>query len=59
MPIGDSNSRNCCRALARLGLQNGQLSDSKRTVAALVKYMPVGYDAPIHILSWYDMAWSY
>jgi hypothetical protein len=23
-----------------------------------VKYMPVGYDSPIHILRWYDTAWS-
>ena len=53
------NSIFTMRATARLRLQNGQLSDLKRTVAALVKYMPVGYDAPIHILSWYDMAWSY
>ncbi len=46
------------RATARLRLANGQLSDLKRTVGAQVKYMPVGYDAPIHILRWYDTAWS-
>jgi general secretion pathway protein K len=46
------------RATARLRLPNGQLSDLRRTVAALVKYMPVGYDSPIHILRWYDTAWS-
>jgi general secretion pathway protein K len=46
------------RATARLRLANGLLSDLRRTVAAQVKYMPVGYDSPIHILRWYDTAWS-
>jgi general secretion pathway protein K len=46
------------RATARLRLVTGQLSDLRRTVAAQVKYMPVGYDSPIHILRWYDTAWS-
>jgi general secretion pathway protein K len=46
------------RATAQLRLANGQLSDLKRTVGAQVKYMPVGYDAPIHVLRWYDTAWS-
>jgi len=46
------------RATARLRLPSGQLSDLRRTVAAMVKYMPPGYDAPIHILRWYDTAWS-
>jgi len=46
------------RATARLRLPNGQLSDLRRTVGAQVKYMPVGYDSPIHILRWYDTAWS-
>ncbi len=41
----------------RLRLANGQLSDLKRTVAAQVKYMPPGFDAPIHILRWYDEPW--
>jgi len=48
------------RATARLRLSNGQLGDLRRTVAAMVKYMPLtGYDAPIHILRWYDTAWSH
>ena len=47
------------RATARPRLANGQLSDLKRSVAAQVKYMPVGYDSQLHILRWYDMAWSY
>ncbi len=46
------------RSTARLRLPNGQLSDLKRTVAAQVKYMPPGYDSQIHILRWYDTAWS-
>jgi len=46
------------RATARLRLAGGQFSDLKRTVAAQVKYMPPGYDSPIHILRWYDTAWS-
>jgi len=46
------------RATARVRLPNGQLSDLKRSVAAVVKYMPKGYDSWIHILRWYDTAWS-
>jgi general secretion pathway protein K len=46
------------RATARLRLDNGHFSDMRRTVAAMIKYMPPGYDAPIHILRWYDTAWS-
>jgi general secretion pathway protein K len=46
------------RATARVLLPNGQLSDLRRTVAAQVKYMPKGYDSPIHILRWYDTTWS-
>lgn len=54
----EGNSIVTIRATARLMLSNGQLSDLRRTVAAQVKYMPPGYDAPIHILRWYDTAWS-
>jgi general secretion pathway protein K len=46
------------RATARLRLDDGQFSSLRRTVAATVKYMPPGYDSPIHILRWYDSAWS-
>jgi general secretion pathway protein K len=52
------NSIYTIRATARLRLPNGQVSDLRRTVAAQVKYMPPGYDAPIHVLRWYDTAWS-
>ena len=54
----EGNSIVTIRATARLRLTGGQLGDLKRTVAAQVKYMPPGYDSPIHILRWYDTAWS-
>jgi general secretion pathway protein K len=44
------------RATARLQAAGGRASDVSRTVAALVKYMPV--QPPIHILRWYDSVWS-
>ena len=56
----EGNSIVTMRATARLRLPDGKLSDLGRTVAAQVKYMPPGlYDAPIHILRWYDTAWSF
>jgi general secretion pathway protein K len=51
------NSIFTLRATARLRLENGQLSDLRRSVAAMVKFMPPGYDAPYHIMRWYDNAW--
>jgi general secretion pathway protein K len=54
----EGNSIVTIRATARLRLPNGQLSDLKRTVAAMVKYMPPGYDSRIHILRWYDTAFA-
>jgi general secretion pathway protein K len=54
----EGNSILTIRATARVRLPNGQLSDMKRTVAAQVKYMPTGYDPPVHILRWYDTTWS-
>lgn len=54
----EGNTMVTIRATARPRLASGQLSDLKRTVAALVKYMPPGYDSPIHILRWHDTAWS-
>jgi general secretion pathway protein K len=53
----EGNSIVNIRATGRVRLSNGQLSDLKRTVSATVKFMPYGYDAPIHILRWYDTAW--
>ena len=52
------NSIVTMRATGQLRLNGGKLSDLKRTVAAQVKYMPQGFDSPIHILRWYDTAWS-
>lgn len=52
------NSIFTLRATARLRLSNGQLSDLRRSVAAQVKFMPQGYDAPYHVLRWYDTAWT-
>jgi general secretion pathway protein K len=47
------------RATARLRLPNGRLSDVRRTVAAVVKFLdPNKFDPPYHILRWYDDAWS-
>jgi general secretion pathway protein K len=51
------NSIFTLRATARLRLQNGTLSDLRRSVGAMVKMMPPGYDAPYHIMRWYDNAW--
>ena len=48
------NSIFTLRATARLRLGNGKLSDLRRTLGALLKLMPPGYDASYHILRWYD-----
>ncbi|MBI3682402.1 MAG: general secretion pathway protein GspK [Acidobacteria bacterium] len=42
------------RATARIRLEDGKLSDLRRTVSALVKLAPNTADAPYHILRWYD-----
>jgi general secretion pathway protein K len=52
------NSIVLVRATAQVRVADGKLSDLKRTVAAQVKYMPPNYDSPVHILRWYDTAWS-
>ncbi|MGA3098668.1 MAG: hypothetical protein ABSF25_19615 [Bryobacteraceae bacterium] len=54
----EGNSIVTFRATARLRLAGGKLSDLRRTVGVMVKYMPPGYDSSIHILRWYDTAWS-
>jgi general secretion pathway protein K len=54
----EGNSIVTLRSTARIRLPNGQVSDLRRTVGAQVKYMPEGYDAPIHTLRWYDTAWN-
>jgi general secretion pathway protein K len=54
----EGNSILTIRATAQVRLPNGKLSDMRRTVAAQVKYTPSGFDAPIHVLRWYDSTWS-
>ncbi len=44
------------RATARLRLQDGALSDLRRSVAATVKMLPPGSSAPYVVLRWYDHA---
>lgn len=47
------------RATARTRLPNGKLSDVRRTVAGVVKFLdPAQFRPPYHILRWYDDAWS-
>jgi hypothetical protein len=52
------NSIFTIRGTARINLPNGGLSEVRRTVAAVVKYMPDDSPVPYHILRWYDHAWS-
>lgn len=42
------------RATAQYRLPNGRLSDLKKTVSALVKLMPTGYDPQYQFMRWYD-----
>jgi general secretion pathway protein K len=46
------------RATAQLRLQNGQISDLKRTVGAQVKYLQPNANTSYNVLRWYDTAWS-
>ena len=46
------------RATARMRLPDGKLSDTSRSVEAVVKLLEPGYDLPFHILRWYDNAWA-
>ena len=51
------NSIFTLRATARLRLPDGKLSDLRRSVAAMVKFMPpFNADSPYHIMRWYDNA---
>lgn len=54
----EGNSMLTIRAMARLRLPNGGLSDLKRSVSAVIKYMPPGSDSSVHVVRWYDTAWS-
>jgi general secretion pathway protein K len=47
------------RATARLRQPDGKLSDLKRTVAAMCKYLQPNAKSSVNVLRWYDTAWSY
>jgi len=44
------------RATARVRLANGQFSDLRRSVEAVVKFLGPPFDPPFHIMRWYDQA---
>lgn len=44
------------RATAQLRLPNGQLSELRRTVSAMVKLLGPEWNPPFHIMRWYDNA---
>jgi general secretion pathway protein K len=47
------------RSTARVRLPNGRLSEVRRTVAGVVKFLDPGqFNPPYHVLRWYDDAWS-
>jgi len=50
------NSICTLRATAQLRLANGQPSDLRRTVSALVKFLGPEWNPPFHIMRWYDNA---
>jgi general secretion pathway protein K len=54
----EGNSIITIRATAQLQLPNGELSDLRRTVSAVTKYMQPGADSAVEFLRWYDTAWS-
>jgi general secretion pathway protein K len=46
------------RATARPRLPDGKLSDARRTVAVLVKFLdPSKFTEPYHVLRWYENVW--
>ena len=46
------------RATARLRLSNGQYSDLRRTVTAMVKFLGNDWNPPFHVMRWYDTSVS-
>ena len=46
------------RATAKLRLPNGQFSDLRRSVSAMVKFLGPEWNPPFHIMRWYDNAAS-
>ncbi|MGH9657762.1 MAG: hypothetical protein ACRD96_04400, partial [Bryobacteraceae bacterium] len=51
------NSIFTLRATATIRLENDSLSDVRRSVAAMVKFLPQEFTDRYHILRWYDEAW--
>jgi type II secretory pathway component PulK len=45
------------RATAQVRLANGQFSDLRRSVVALVRFLGPEWNPPFHIMRWYDQAW--
>ncbi len=54
--VTGGNSIFTLRATARVRRQDGQLSDMRRSAAALVKFLGYGFNPPYHVLRWYDYA---
>ncbi|HEV2686922.1 MAG TPA: hypothetical protein VGV35_00165 [Bryobacteraceae bacterium] len=52
------NSIATLRATARLRLPDGKFSDLRRSVSAMVKFLPPEWNPPFHIMRWYDNAYS-
>jgi len=46
------------RSTAHLRLPNGQFSDVRRSVSALIGFLKPENNPPFAILRWYDNAWS-
>jgi general secretion pathway protein K len=46
------------RATARLRLPDGQFSDLRRTVTAMVKFLGPEWNPPFHVMRWYDTSVS-
>jgi general secretion pathway protein K len=55
--VGGGDEVFTVRATARIRLADGQFSDTRRSVAALMSFLPAGYQDRYHILRWYDDVW--
>jgi general secretion pathway protein K len=54
--VAGGNTIFTLRATGRVRLQDGSLSDMRRTVAATVKFLSTGVRPPYQVLRWYDYA---
>jgi len=52
------NSICTLRSTARLRFADGKFSDVRRSVSALIKFLPPEWNPPYHIMRWYDNAFS-